>query len=264
MNTNYEEFDNVVQKQFEIYRDNSSMLFDYLATGVENGFESIQFSFYRANYFYRTYATIPSICILLKAAAEREDEHTLRSAGQNLQEELGLIEGNKKSHAELLRFSHNTHGERVFNLPSISLRDSLNSDFILPTTKTFKKVQHNLYTSRNYIEILAANYAQEAAAVEMLNNFLNAFFKPYSGFYQSKQEFLDIIEYFTCHLDGLEQRHAEDAKRNLFKQCKSTNDVRIAVLALKKMLSAQSNMWNELQIGLSKLENIEQIILTNA
>jgi hypothetical protein len=255
MSLDYNEFDGGIKEQLQVYRTKSAGLFDYLRSRSEGGFDSIQFACYRANYFYRTYGTIPSICLLVKAAAEQEDEYTLKNAGQNLKEELGLIKDGKKSHAALLRFSHNTHGERVFKIPPISLQDSFNSSYILSATQLFRKIQQELYSSHNYIEILAASYAQEEAATEMLNIFLNSFFKPYAFHYRDENEFSEIIEYFTCHLDGLEERHAENAKRCLFGRCNCMNDQGIAIKAIERMLNAQSNMWNELENGLKKLEN---------
>ena len=188
------------------------------------------------------------------SAALHGDYITLYSAGKNCFEETGSgIK--KKTHPELLLYSHNKHAERVFGIEKISLIDSLKSPNVLVETKAFTKTQLSLYDSSNHIEVLAASYAQEEAATAMLQGFLNCFFEPYRHLYP-KRDFEEITEYFTCHLNGLEERHADEAKSCLFQRCKSSSDTEIAITSISKILTAQSKMWIALQKNLTITENV--------
>jgi len=239
----FEQFNRQIEQELNIYKKRSSYLFDYLKSQAEAGFSKNQFLIYRDNYFYRTISTIPCVSLVVKAAAENEDEATLKSAGQNLSEELGIDSKSSKSHAELLRYSHNTHGEKAFNAAPITLKDSLQSNHVFAATRKFKQIQLSLYTSSDYVEVLAASYAQEEVATEMLSVFYQTFFESRKDIYSTKKEFDLVAEYFTCHLNGLEVRHAEDAKYCLFTHCNSSTKKDIAIHAMSQILHAQSEIW---------------------
>lgn len=246
-------FNVLVNKEIERYRQRSRVLFDYLAQRSKVGFTAAQFSLYRDNYFYRTYRTVPCIAKVVESASKAADYITLSSAASNLFEESGSGQA-QKSHPELLLYSHNQHAERVFQLPPTTLIASLDSSHILPEAREFTNVQSSLYYSFNHIEVLGANYAQEEAATEMLTSFMSAFFEPYQSYYNNG-DFKNLIEYFICHIDGLEERHADDARNCLLQWCKTEKDLEIAINSINKILSAQSNLWLGLLQALIELED---------
>ncbi|KAB2879747.1 hypothetical protein F9K33_07895 [bacterium] len=253
-----QEFNTSVEEVLKEYKKQSLPLFDYLNQRSQIGFTQNQFQIYRDNYFYRTFRTIPSVCLIVKSAAENEDEAVMKSAGQNLMEELGLINGTT-SHSAHLRHSHNIHSERVFKLSPISLRESLSSELVLEKTKEFSRQQAELYASDNYLVVLATNYAQEEVATDMLKSFLSAWFRPYKFLY-SLQEYDEVEEYFRCHIDGLEERHAEDAKNSVIKQIKTSQDMNIALTSIRDILVAQSNMWVSLYEGIASQEQTSRLV----
>lgn len=252
MENTFSKFNIQIQDELDKYRKTSTVLFQYLQERAKTGFTKSQFEVYRDNYFFRTYQTVVCVAKVVMSAALNADYTTLSSSGKNCYEETGSGVP-KKTHPELLLNSHNIHAVRIFGINKISLIDSLQSPNILDKTRAFTKSQMSLYDSKNHIEVLAANYAQEEAATQMLKTFLDCFFEPYRHQYPRK-EYEEITEYFTCHLDGLEERHADDAKYCLFQRCKSSDDIGTAVSSISKILSAQGEMWVELQGKLSSLE----------
>ncbi len=245
------QFNLQIQQAIASYETKSNVLFQYLEEKSKAGWTKLQFLLYRDNYFFRTYETIECVAKVIISAKRHEDFITLRSAGNNCYEESGS-NIDRKSHPELLLYSHNRHSERIFGIQGISLRDSLNSPNVLAETKELRKIQYALYESLNHIEVLAANYAQEAAATAMLAIFMKSFFEPYRSYYSNK-EYREITEYFHCHLDGLEERHADEAKYCLFQQCKTFKDIETAIATINKLLAAQSTMWIALK---EKLQSI--------
>jgi pyrroloquinoline quinone (PQQ) biosynthesis protein C len=253
MNTRFNSFNIQIQEEFEKYESRSAIFFDYLKEQSKVGFTKEQFEVYRDNYFSRTYQTIICVAKVVISAALNEDYITLNSAGKNCFEETGSgIKG--KTHPELLLYSHNKHAATVFGLGNISFTDSLKSPNVLDATKTFTKTQLSLYSSLNHIEVLAANYAQEEAATKMLRTFMTCFFEPYRHLYP-ESEYEDVTEYFTCHLNGLEERHADEAKFCLLQQCNTSNDEEMALASISKMLKAQSDMWVGLKKGFTDSTN---------
>jgi hypothetical protein len=251
----------LLSAELNTYKKNSLELADYLGKRANLGFTRAQFLLYRDNYFFRTYRTVPCISQLAESASLNGDYFTLQRAASNLFEESGAnVTG--KSHPELLMFSHNTHAAKIFDIGKLNLIDSLSSTHILPETRQFTQTQLALYHSLNHMEVLGANYAQEEAATDMLNLFLSAFFAPYQSFYEEK-EYQTLIEYFTCHVDGLEERHADEAKECLLQWCKQKHDVQIAVAAVSRILEAQSNLWLSLKKSLSRLEDTGPILHLN-
>jgi pyrroloquinoline quinone (PQQ) biosynthesis protein C len=251
-------FDFLIQQELENYRNRCSDFYAYLYEQANQGFTKEQIVLFRDNYFYRTMQTAICVAKVVEAALKNADYLTAQSAVRNLVEELGSNKPNK-THPELLMYSHNEHFNKCFGVNRISLIESLSSPNILDETKNFTKIQLSLYESSNYIEVLAANYAQEEAATKMLDTFYNTLFVPFRNKY-SKKEFKELTAYFTCHLDGLEERHADDAKNCLFNQCKSVSDVEIAINAISKILKAQSQIW----IGIkNEFLNYKQILEYN-
>ena len=91
---------------------------------------------YRANYFYRTLHTIPSIAYLLASAALNCDFKTLSFAAQNLYEETGCGKSTRM-HNVLLELSHNYHGKYIFGIKPLTLNAASSSLEIIDETKSF-------------------------------------------------------------------------------------------------------------------------------
>lgn len=237
--------DKVIEKQltkhFEDYYSKTNIFFDFIEKASKGDIFTEYFKIFRANYFYRTFNTIPCISKLVIAAAKARDYETLADVGKNLFEETG--EGDEqKVHSYLLEKSHNIHGEKIFNLPHMSLKGSQNSPLILDEAKYLRKIQNNFYESDDYHVVLAISYAQETVATHMLKRILECFFVPFSSSY-SFLDFEFITRYFTCHITGLEQRHSEDAKQALFKNCKTSFDWEQSLSCISRFLEAQANLW---------------------
>lgn len=236
-----EEFETRVQKVFQDYEDKSQPFFDYLATYAQRGFTAEQFLIYRDNFFFRTLSTIPSIAKLMIAAAYNGDYATIADAGKNLFDESGL--GNAdRVHSALLEHSHNFHGEKMFNLPPIKLIDVKDSKHLVNQVQQYRKVQTSLYESEKYALILAVSFAQETVASSMLRNFYESLFVPYKNAY-TDTEFESIALYFLAHIQGVEQRHAEDAKQAVLRECSDLHTVNLCVQGMLEFLNAQSDLW---------------------
>lgn len=229
-----------------------SPFFDYLKNSTKTGVTPLQYRLYRDNYMYRTSQTIISVANTVIAAAKNQDMETLATAGQNLYEESGMGIG-LNSHLRLLSISHNLHGQSVFNLDPIDLKDVSLSPYILPETRNFIKVAEKLYTHKNYLTVLGASYAQENAAVYMINDFYQSLFLPYKNFYD-ELEFYKISQYFHDHLCGVEENHAYNASLSIEKNCKTEKDVEQGVKGCIEFLEVQSQLWNSLHQAMKKAE----------
>ncbi|MBY0461722.1 MAG: iron-containing redox enzyme family protein [Alphaproteobacteria bacterium] len=237
----------IFQKRLEkilVHRVFSHPFFSYLRDLSKRGMTAKQFYIYRDNYLFRTFNTIPSLSYVLIKAAHHCDFRTLASVGRNLYEETG---GgiSKESHSFLLDHSHNTHGEIVFCLESLPLKNIHQSSVILDETYYFVEEQQKLYTSSHYGEVLGAMFGQEMAADSMLRVFYQTLFLPYKRYY-SDGKFEDVQEYFLCHLNGVEARHGQDAREAAFRFCQNEQDVEIVLKATNAFLDIQASLWDGL------------------
>lgn len=246
----------IFQKKVEkllVHRMFSHPFFSYLRDLSKRGMTSTQFHVYRDNYLFRTFNTIPSLsCVLIKAAYHC-DFATLASVGRNLYEETG--EGiSKQSHSFLLDQSHNIHGELVFSLDSLSLKDIHQSSLILDETYYFADEQKKLYTSSHYGEVLGVMFGQEMAAESMLRTFYQTLFLPYTKYY-SGSKFEDVQAYFLCHLNGTEERHGQDAREAAFHFCQTEQDIDIVLKAANAFLEIQAKLWDGLLMAFFESAN---------
>lgn len=231
----------------------SNPLFSYLYELSKKGFTAKQFHIYRDNFFFRTLNTIPSLSHVLIKAAYHCDFRTLASVGRNLYEETGEGEANN-SHSSLLECSYNTHGKIVFSLEPIPLQNVSQSTFILEETHYFVVEQRKLYTSANYGVALGAMLGQEMAADNMLRVFYETLFLPYKGYYRSNK-FKDVELYFLCHLNGVEARHGQDARKAALHFCRNEEDIELVLNAAENFLDIQALLWDGFFNAMKKAED---------
>lgn len=218
-----------------------------------------QYSVYRANYFYRTLHTIPSIACLLASAALNCDFETLSFTGQNLYEETGCGK-TARMHNVLLELSHNYHGKYIFGIKPLALNTVSSSLEVMDETKSFVKIERSLYQNENYAVILGAAYAHETAAVSMLTNFYEGIFDKYRGYYDNL-EFYKIMEYFLIHITGIEQDHAYKShlvvKSHAKKDKRALSDIICGAISF---LDAQSKLWDGIYNQLVIYEDSNEVI----
>ncbi len=245
-----------VHKSYEeVLKNHSAIknpLFDYLKDSARDGFTPLQYRLYRDNYIYRTCQTVISVAHTTIAAAKNKDMETLATAGKNLYEESGMGVF-LNSHLQLLSTSHNLHGDYIFGLAPIDLKDVFLSPYILPETKNFIAVAERLYTHENYPTVLGASYAQESAAVHMINDFYQSLFLPYKGHY-NKFDFQRVDQYFADHLNGMEENHAHNASVAIEQNSQTSKELAQALEGVIGFLDAQSQLWTALHKAMQKAE----------
>jgi hypothetical protein len=205
------------------------------------------FDTFRQNYFFRTATTPESVARVLLAAAQRLDVDTMAEVAFNIYQEGGSGKP-AAAHVRLLERSHNRLAADVHDLPPLLIADVDDVDtfpLVVAATREFRLIQHELYSSDDYCLVLGASYAQEAAAVDMLQAVLDFLFAPHADRYPAP-EYADLIEYFTCHLNGVEEEHARNAWRALDRNVKTTADARSALKGAQRFLAVQCGIWTAL------------------
>lgn len=222
------------------YEASSQCFFNYLEQLSKDSFNRKQFQIYRDNFFFRTSSTTRSIFRVFLAAALNADYTTRSSIGENLFDELGR--GNpEKRHLTLLEKSYNFHGEKVFGLPRISVQEVEQSPFICEEARYFREIQKSLYCHKYYQVVLGCSFAQEAVANHMLESFYKTLFLPYKFLYN--EDFEQVSEYFLTHITGLEKNHAEKAKQAIFRACSNEHALQLVVEGISRFLNAQAVLW---------------------
>ena len=255
------ELSQILEVNLVNYKKKTSNFFNYLYNQSKVGFTARQFLIYRDNYFYRTYNTIPSVAKVVVAAYKNLDSETIKSGEKNLADETGG-KTPTNAHSTLLYNSHNHHAKYVFDIPPISLEDSYNSPYVLEETKLFQKIQNSLYESNYYCKVLAVSLAQESAAHSMIKSFYETFFIPYKAKY-SESKFIQISNYFNCHIQGLEEEHSKEAFSALVRNCKNVKDIHHSKLSIIHFLNAQAKMWNALHNELKMNQDLHEIVRIN-
>jgi hypothetical protein len=202
------------------------------------------FDTFRQNYFFRTKTTPGSVARVLLAAARQLDLDTMADAALNIYQEAGSGDP-AAAHLRLLEYSHNRLAADVYDLPPLSIADAETFPLVVAATREFRRTQLELYSADDYCLVLGASYAQESAAVDMLQAVLDFMFAPHSDRYPAP-EFADLVEYFTCHLDGVEEQHAQNALGALARNCRTTGDTQSALDGARRFLAVQSGIWSAL------------------
>jgi hypothetical protein len=216
--------------------------FDFLKL---HKFSAKLYEFHRANFFFRTEATVKSVANVCAKAASEDDQDTLILFSYILNEECG--EGDKqRSHELLMEQSHNTYGDSEFNLAPLKVKDA---KFLYPNGLIIKETKHyrekvNILLNKNYATMLGAAFALETHASFMLSNLREIF--SISQNVMRLSEYKNRVEvYFNVHLDsGIEDRHAADCKRCILNNCNSEQDLFDIMHGINEMLSLQKIMWD--------------------
>ncbi|QIV94660.1 hypothetical protein [Allofrancisella frigidaquae] len=131
------------------------------------------YELHRANFFFRTEATVKGIAYVVSQAALHDDMDTLIFFTYILNEECG--EGDKnRCHEVLMETSHNKYGKYEFGLPSLFVNDAKNNELIIDETHNYRREIINIL-SDSYHSMLGCVYALETHADFMLTNFRDAF-----------------------------------------------------------------------------------------
>ncbi|MDC8759597.1 iron-containing redox enzyme family protein [Janthinobacterium fluminis] len=207
---------------------------------------------HRANFFFRTMATVMGIAHICANAAQNHDQDTLILFSYILNEECG--NGDKSQcHELLMEQSHNMYGQLEFDLPPLRVKDAEasrlnprddNSDsLIIDETRDYRSKINALLT-RNYPTMLGVAYALETHASIMLTNFRDMF--SFNRSHMDKNEYTRKVEiYFNCHLDsGVEDRHAADAQQCVVNNCVSESALADIMYGIDETLKIQHAMWN--------------------
>lgn len=204
------------------------------------------YDFHRANFFHRTEGTVKGIAYVCAQAAARDDRDTLVLFSHILNEETGNGEA-AHCHELLMENSHNLYGRTEFGLSPLLVREARNSDLVLPETVAYRERTLELLGS-NYHRMLGVAMALESHADKMLQVCRTAFRNSRNELHAG--EFVDSVEvYFNVHVgdEGVEERHAADAKKCVLNNCKSNADVAEIVYGATETLNIQLDMWNAMR-----------------
>ena len=206
---------------------------------------------HRANFFFRTMATVIAIAHICANAATEHDQDTLILFSYILNEECG--DGQKlRCHEQLMEQSHNRFAQFEFDLPPLLVkdlegrshgkRDDRAYALILDETKTYR-THIDALLGKNYRTMLGVAYALETHASIMLTNFRDMF--GFNRHFMDEGEYKNKVEiYFNCHLDsGVEDRHAADARQCVLNNCNSANDLSDITFGIDQTLKIQEAMW---------------------
>lgn len=222
--------------QHEIFQNN----YFYHLTNKHWSPES--YTLFRDNFFYRTELTVKGIAQVCARSAFQNDMDTLVLFTHILSEETGM--GNKaKCHEIFMENALNLFGISEFNLPEMKVQQAKNSDQIIPETLQYRDTIQGLITG-SYPRMLGAVMALENHADKMLTVFREAF-----RFNNKKLDanlFVNKVEiYFNAHIEnGVEDRHAQDAKQCVHNNCNSRDDLNEIIFGANETLKAQLKMWN--------------------
>ena len=225
---------------------------DYFKFVKENQMTPELYAMHRANFFFRTMATVMGIAHVCAAAASHHDQDTLILFSFILNEECG---DGKKSHCHerLMEDSHNLYGQLEFDLPGLSVkdlegradgsRDEEAHALVISETKDYR-IKINALLTKNYPTMLGVAYALETHASVMLTCFREMF--NLNRKHLDHDAFSRQVEiYFNCHLDsGVEDRHASDAQQCVLNNCTSQSSLEDIQYGIDNTLAIQHAMWN--------------------
>lgn len=247
---------NVIDNALNQYKTDFSAFKNKLKKLTKKGINSEQFRNYRLNYFYRTSTTLSMIEALVKSISLNPNvsPSTLSFVTETYRDELGEST-NGKSHKELLEFAYNIHGRIVFGLEQENIDVPSDAKNLLRASKKYRDIQAMLYTSDKIPEALGAFLAQESAAQSMLVLFYEVFFLPFKEKYTGAEyRFEDVTLYFTAHICGVEEEHAERARQCALNECKTLNDLMLLKSSIDSFNKAQLNLWDSLFLDIRSQE----------
>jgi len=260
-------FDPLYQ-EFSNHRAIHHPFFEYLKEQSQIGFTPEQYKIYRDNFFRRTELTIPAVARFIERAALEGDSQAVVDTIRNLNDEGGYGDVNKM-HSNLLLYSHNFHGMRVFGLdPLHPLSEAKNSPNLVPEVEEYRRAKQQAF-EMSYPFVAGNTWAHELAADQMLDNFRLAFFKPYQSRY-IPEEYQKITEFFTAHKDDskengdIEAQHGRMAREVAERACKlSLSQIALVREGGLAFLCNQEKLWDGMSRKIEKAESKGDIVLTN-
>jgi hypothetical protein len=216
---------------------------DYFKFLENSPWDSRTYDFHRANFFHRTEGTVKGIAHVCAQAAANDDRDTLVLFSYILNEEAG----NGKAadcHEVLMENAHNLHGQVEFGLPPLLVSEARNSNLIIAETLAYRERTLELLGA-NYHRMLGVAMALESHADKMLQVCRTAFRN--SNNELPEPDFVDNVEvYFNVHVgqEGVEERHAADAKQCVLNNCHNDADVAEIAYGAAETLNIQLAMWN--------------------
>lgn len=197
---------------------------------------------FRDNFFYRTELTVKGIAQVCSRSAFQNDMDTLVLFTHILSEETGMGE-KAKCHEIFMENALNLFGSTEFSLPKMKVQQAKNSDQIIPETLQYRDTIQGLITG-SYPRMLGAVMALENHADKMLTIFREAF--RFNNKNLDPEVFIKKVEiYFNAHIEnGVEDRHAQDAKQCVHNNCNSQEDLDEIKFGATETLKAQLKMWN--------------------
>ncbi|MFG3227719.1 iron-containing redox enzyme family protein [Kitasatospora sp. NPDC048194] len=201
------------------------------------------YDFHRANFFHRTEGTVKGIAYVCAQAAAHDDRDTLVLFSHILNEETG--DGRAEHcHEVLMEQAHNHYGEVEFGLPALTVRESRDSELLIPETVEYRDRTLELLTA-NYHRMLGVAMALQSHADPMLRTCRTAFRNARKNL--PEKAFVDTVEvYFNVHVgdEGVEERHAADARQCVLNNCRTDADLAEVALGAERTLDVQLAMWS--------------------
>jgi hypothetical protein len=215
---------------------------DYFKFLRESPWNSQTYDFHRANFFHRTEGTVKGIAYVCAQAAANDDRDTLTLFSFILNEEAGNGEA-AHCHEFLMENAHNIYGEVEFGLSPLRVKKARESSLVIPQTFAYRERIRELVGS-SYQRMLGVAMALESHADTMLRVCRTAFRNGNTGLPDS--EFVNKVEiYFNVHVgdEGVEERHAADAKKCVLNNCRTEADVAEIAYGATETLNIQLEMW---------------------
>jgi hypothetical protein len=216
---------------------------DYFKFLQDTPWNSRTYDVHRANFFHRTEGTVKGIAHVCAQAAANDDRDTLTLFSFILNEEAGDGES-AKCHEFLMEKAHNVLGEVEFGLPALRVKEARGSKLVIPETFAYRERTAELLGG-SYQRMLGVAMALESHADTMLQVCRTAFRNSNTGLPES--EFVDNVEiYFNVHVgdEGVEERHAADAKKCVLNNCRTEADIAEIAYGATETLNIQLEMWN--------------------
>ncbi|MGW2525148.1 iron-containing redox enzyme family protein [Streptomyces sp. NPDC001617] len=216
---------------------------DYFKFLQDTQWNSRTYDLHRANFFHRTEGTVKGIAHVCAQAAAHDDRDTLTLFSFILNEETGSGEA-ARCHEVLMENAHNMLGEVEFGLPALRVKEARDSDLVIPETVAYRERTREL-VGGSYQRMLGVAMALESHADTMLQVCRTAFRNSNTGLPEA--EFVDNVEiYFNVHVgdEGVEERHAADARKCVVNNCRTEADVAEIAYGATETLNIQLEMWN--------------------
>lgn len=202
------------------------------------------YDLHRANFFCRTELTVKGIAHVCARAAQNDDQATLILFAYILNEETGNGDP-AHCHEVFMENAHNLYGRVEYDLPPLLVKDAKNSDLVIDETRAYRaRIQELIGGS--YHRMLGVAMALESHADKMLQ-ICRAAFRANRHKLEDREYAEKVEIYFNSHVgNGVEERHAADARTCVVNNCRSPADVDEVKYGASEMLEVQQRMWHAL------------------